>query len=649
LAFFRSEKKFNGSEGMVLTYNMVMDRLDTLNHREQQVRKFYKPLPSVDKAKPYPRRHRFADVLEPGDVVRTIDKGGDGAGWDEGVEHGGEEGEGAAQNSTGGGVDPLAQAGMRENRIFGPGRDGQRLVKQVSTKERQLRKMIDGELNDRKERLKSRLYREVGVAQDGEAAPKDDEIDKINPLFKQVGNAQMMFPRPTVHKTGSATAQEIKVGEYRPRYTGGAIYKAVEGKPGAEELALEQLEEAEHIEDGHGAGEETSQEVSFSRSASIRSNLSGRSGLQRVGSGISAQAPLMEEPSGMLYESDEEDAAGMFSGPISSWGYRKSLYSEHDDPARPEFYYTPIALPPNELEHDPAETLYEVKLVGITLPGQPEHVCAAAGRNKEGKLLFQRPGDTDGTMLGAFLDIAEVLPWVNAPKELLGQELKIVIFRRSTDKYEEGYVSERVVTFRAPSAEQLSKIPQYPRPPTSAPEGERSRQHLDVPFDAAAAARPGTAPAFSPTKLGGQGPISPVGPSGRRSSSAMRPDKSATHSPAARWNSWAESEEGGAVQNLAVRELSRENKSFEDSPAAKKKKELARMRQEMRASLQQTQSKVLASMGGGAATKSVALGAGGGAGGDQVVAPMKIVSRPGSSAQPSSPSRPPTSQSVRFR
>jgi hypothetical protein len=635
---------------MVLTYNMVMDRLDTLNHREQQVRKFYKPLPSVDKAKPYPRRHRFADVLEPGDVVRTIDKGGDGAGWDEGVEHGGAEGEGAAQQSTGGGVDPLAQAGMRENRIFGPGRDGQRLVKQASTKERQLRKMIDGELNDRKERLKSRLYREVGVAQDGEAAPKDDEIDKINPLFKQVGNAQMMFPRPAVHKTGSATAQEIKVGEYRPRYTGGTIYKAVEGKPGAEELAFEQQEEAEHIEDGHAEGEETSQEVSFSRAASIRSNASGRSGLQQVGNGISAQAPLMEEPSGMLYESDEEDAAGMFLGPISSWGYRKSLYSEHDDPARPEFYYTPIALPPNELKHDPAETMYEVKLVGITLPGQPEHVCAAAGRNKEGKLLFQRPGETDGTMLGAFLDIADVLPWVNAPKELLGQELKIVIFRRSTDNYEEGYVSERVVTFRAPSAEQLSKIPQYPRPPTSAPEGERSRQHLVVPFDAAAAARPGTAPAFSPTKLGGQGPISPVGPSGRRSSSAMRPDKSATHSPAARWNSWAESEEGGAVQNLAVRELSRENKSFEDSPAAKKKKELARMRQEMRASLQQTQSQVLASMGGGgAATKSVALGVGGGAGGDQVVAPMKIISRPGSSAQPSSPSRPPTSQSVRFR
>ena len=73
--------------------------------------------------------------------------------------------------------------------------------------------------------------------------------------------------------------------------------------------------------------------------------------------------------------------------------------------------------------------------------------------------------------------------------------------------------------------------------------------------------------------------------------------------PAARWNAWAE---GGdtlgtlgvhAPANPAVRELSQDNRSFEESPAAKKKKELARMRQQMRASLQQTQSQVLASMG----------------------------------------------------
>lgn len=656
---------------MVLTYSMVLDRLDTLNHREQQVRKFYKPLPSqqVDKTKPYPRRHRFADVLEPGDVVRTIDKSGDGASWDEGMEPTSEEGEGAAHQPAGGG-DALARGiedaeqlhAMRGNRAFGPGRDGQRLVKQASTKERHLRKMIDGELNARKERLKSRLYREVGVAQDGEAAPKDDELDKINPLFKQVGNAQMMFPKPSVHKTGTATEQEIKIGEYRPRYTGGALYKAGEGRPG-EEMAfdpVEQPEEAEQVEDGHAAGEK-SQELSFSRAGSVRSNASGRAGFQRVNSSgfqrqtsVSSQMPLNEESN--VFDSGDEDADGMFAGPISTWGYQKSVYSEHDDPDRPEFYYTQIALPTDELEYDPAETMYEVKVIGITMPEQPEHVCAAAGRNEQGKLLFQRPGDTDGTLLGAFLDVAHELPWVNTPTELLGQQLKIVVFRRSTDDGEEGcLVSERIVTFRAPSAQQLSKIPAYPRPPTSAPEGsgatrQHSRQHLEAPSDAAAAARPGTAPAFSPTKQGGAGPLSPGGVAGRRSSSAVRSPaaQGAAVSPASRWNSWAESE-GGTLQNPAVRELSQENKSFEDSPASKKKKELARMRQQMRASLQQTQSQVLASMGGGAsgaASQAVALGAG--TGGDQVAAPMKIMSRPGSSAQSSSPGRP-SSQAVRFR
>ena len=59
-----------------------MSRLDTLNQREQEVRKFYKPMPKVDQdpTKPYPHRHRFADVLEPGDVVRTIDKSGEDGG-----------------------------------------------------------------------------------------------------------------------------------------------------------------------------------------------------------------------------------------------------------------------------------------------------------------------------------------------------------------------------------------------------------------------------------------------------------------------------------------------------------------------------------------------------------------------------------------
>jgi len=63
---------------MVLTYNMIINRLDELNARETQVRKFYKPLlERPNGKKPWPRRHRFADMLEPGDVVKTVTQSGD--------------------------------------------------------------------------------------------------------------------------------------------------------------------------------------------------------------------------------------------------------------------------------------------------------------------------------------------------------------------------------------------------------------------------------------------------------------------------------------------------------------------------------------------------------------------------------------------
>ena len=66
---------------MVLTYNMIINRLDELNTRETQVRRFYKPLLDRPKDKPWPRRHRFADKLEPGDVVKTVTQSGDD--WEE--------------------------------------------------------------------------------------------------------------------------------------------------------------------------------------------------------------------------------------------------------------------------------------------------------------------------------------------------------------------------------------------------------------------------------------------------------------------------------------------------------------------------------------------------------------------------------------
>ena len=666
---------------MVLTYSMVLDRLDTLNHREQQVRKFYRPLPSFKKEKPYPRRHRFADVLEPGDVVRTIDKGGDGVGWDDGLEHDGEDTEGAQQSARGDdvhsrGAEDTEYRGLRENRAVGPGRESQRLVKLASTQERQLRKMIDVELNDRKERLKSRLYREAGVAQDGEKAAREDENDKIDPLWPQVGKAQMMFPKPSVHKTGTATALEIKVGEHRTRYTGGTVFKAGEDKFGKHESDLGAAEQ--HPEQlGGGFTESEHGNPAFGRSSSIHSATSGRgSGFQAAtNAGAYSAQEAVEEKSGSLYSSEDEDTTDMFKGPVSTWGYRKSVYSEHDAPERREFYFTQLTLPPSELAYDPAENTYIVSIVSVTDPHQPQHECAAAGRNEQSKLLFQRAGDTDGTQLSSVLSVSDELPWVQQPNDLMGHQLKITICRRSNSTHEDTWVSDRLVSFRQPPAQLLPAIPSYPRPPTSAPENSAARhhgrQHLALLSASSAAARPGTAPAISPTK--GTGRVSPPhahrpvardgSASSLRGSTSPNSSKALAAAPAARWNSWAESEEaaGGAgapMQNPMVRELSQENKSFEESPAAKKKRELARMRQQMRASLQQTQSQVLASMGGTAPSAAAPAGgqylgaetgthAGGGAA--AVAAPMKIQSRPTSSAHSSSPGRPSTSQSVRFR
>ena len=645
---------------MVLTYSMVLGRLDTLNQRERQVRRFYEPLPSFNKERPYPHRHRFADVLEPGDVVRTIDKGEDG-GWEEGIDNiaGNGGGDGSAQQATGN-ADGLSRArtaaeeqeqinAMRENRTLGPGRDSQKLVSLASKKERQLRKAIDSELSVRRETLKSRLYSEAGVAMEGEEYPKASEQDKIDPLFK-VGKAQMMFPKPAVHKTGEVSGPlatvELKLGESGPRLTASALYKPKPNAGGQEDeftpAAREQEQtDAEQVHEDHTGD--------IPRTASAMSSVSARSGLQRVNSsGMNSTQDGMFGTQDALQEDEEwsaeysgEDDADIFQGPVSTWAYRKSVYSEHDDPQCREFYYTQLSLPPEELEEDSAERTYVVKIEGMSFDHQPEHTCIAAGRNEDGKLLFQRAGD-DEQRLSTILSTADELPWITVPIQLKSHQLRLAIYRRrnsAEDCSGDVFVSERVVNFRAPYNVPIAA---YPEPPTSAPEAMATRSHGRqslVLQPGAAAARPGTAPAVSPSKEAGRGTPSP----GKRSPQGV--------SPAARWSSWAENggAEAGGVPNLLLRELSQENKSFEESPAARKKKELARMRQQMRASLQQTQSQVLASMGGaGAGSSADPKAARNSASGAQLSAPMQIVSRPGTSSSPTS-SRPGSQSSVRFR
>ena len=496
---------------MVLTYNMVLSRLDTLNQREQEVRKFYKPMPKVDQdpTKPFPHRHRFADVLEPGDVVRTIDKSGeDGGGGDENIEEG--------QSPRGDQVGRLPTSiaaqqlnDLRQNRPLGPGRESQRHVTQTAKKERQLRKAIDGELKQRTESLKSRLYREAGITQDGEKGPKDDVIDIIDPLFKQVGKATMTYPKPLVQKTGSATSMEIKISEPIPRFAGG---------PGPYRHASEQgaiLAPAEQ-EQAQAEGEMPEEGESLSRLQSADSQRSDTSGrpLRPASSAGKSVRLAMPEDENQSATNDEAEMAHLFQGPVSTWTYRKSVYSEHDDPDRREFYFTQLTLPPSELELDPAENAYIVHIQGISLRDRPVHVCKAAGVNDQGKLMFLRGAETDAAMASSILSTADELPWVTDPTQLKGQQLKISIYRRkttstttatttttTTSQTQDGdtFVSERLVTFRASQLEARPAIPPYPHPPTSAPQGARDYGRT-AGIAAAAPHRPDTAPAISPSK-----------------------------------------------------------------------------------------------------------------------------------------------------
>ena len=636
---------------MVLTYSMVLGRLDTLNQREAQVRKFYKPLAmNKEDNKPYPRRHRYADVLEPGDVVRTIDKGDDD-GWEEARDIEGKEAEGevVAPSNT------AALKALRDNRQRGPSRESQRVVSAATKKESQLRKAIDGELNQRKETLKHRLYREAGIAEDGDEKPREDDQDKVNPLFGQVKNGQMMFPKPALHKTGTATPLEIKVVESTQRFSGGSAYGP---QTGATRLGQEMEQAA-----AAPLAQETLEIAAIERQASATSMASIRSGSVGHGVGINSTHESDHDrdvtqtslgPLSVDEEAADADAGdGLFLGPVSTWGYRRSIYSEHDDPRRREFYFTQHTLPLEELNLDSAQHTYLVHISQNQEGAALEHVCEAAGRNEQGMLLFSR-SDAPADMLSTILSTADVLPWVRDPEALIGQDLEVRVYRRNNkahhagDEAEDELVSERLVTFRKLQSDQTSSYPVLPplsAPGSFVPQPGHSMSGADI-----TPPRPDTAPASPPAKHATTGPASAAATVSTVGASPQGLDH-----PAKRWNEFAEGAGAGAAAAVA-REVSRDrslDKSYEESPAARKKKELSRMRQQMRASLQQTQSQVLASMGGPGqpGARLVGVAAGPSPDGDRLVVPMKITSRPPSSAG-GSPGRPITNSSnhsVRFR
>ena len=197
--------------------------------------------------------------------------------------------------------------------------------------------------------------------------------------------------KPSVHKTGTATALEIKVSEAGPRFTSGAVYRPRSGTQVLDSTPAVHQDLAECIE----------AEENIERIPSAQSSMSGLSALQQSGMG-SVQGSLHGMDSGLdaahndeslLSANEDQDLESLFEGPVSTWGYRRSVYSEYDDPDRSEFYSTQLTLPPEELQHhDPSEHTYLVHVQDISLNDRPEHLCEAAAINDQGKLLFRRAG-----------------------------------------------------------------------------------------------------------------------------------------------------------------------------------------------------------------------------------------------------------------
>jgi hypothetical protein len=220
---------------MSLTFSHIVNRLDVLNSREKQVRKFYRPLSAKERTKPpSASRHRFADVLEPGDVVKTIGKT---EGWDDpnfsdnnslksagsagstvsrppSSEHGEVRrapssptisASRTAQRSQS--ADPSKHASRTSKPGDQNGRPSSasspetrlyqhiapRIAGEVGRIEAQLFKTIEEKFLERKQLLQKQLYRDVGLTDEGFvpnpeiSSPRIDPKSMVDPLFKPTG------------------------------------------------------------------------------------------------------------------------------------------------------------------------------------------------------------------------------------------------------------------------------------------------------------------------------------------------------------------------------------------------------------------------------------------------------------------------------
>jgi hypothetical protein len=239
---------------MSLTFSHIVNRLDVLNSREKQVRKFYRPLSAKERTKPpSASRHRFADVLEPGDVVKTIGKT---EGWDDPSFS--EDKNSLESGSSAGSVSrpPSSEHGEMRQAPGSPGISATRAVQrshsadpskyasrtskssdqnngrpssasspesrfyqhiapriagEVGRIEAQLFKTIEEKFLERKQLLLKQLYRDVGLTDEGfmpnpeMCSPRHDPSSMVDPLFKPTGKVLSVPKRKPDSKSHVST------------------------------------------------------------------------------------------------------------------------------------------------------------------------------------------------------------------------------------------------------------------------------------------------------------------------------------------------------------------------------------------------------------------------------------------------------------
>ena len=297
----------------------------------------------------------------------------------------------------------------------------------------------------------------------------------------------------------------------------------------------------------------------------------------------------------------------------ASWRFRRRVTSPHDDPDRREFYLLQLRVDDN-IAATASLGDFDVCISATTLQSRPEVWLRGLSCDAAGRLLFPRagpgsaaPGGTSTTALSP----SDCLPWVTAPRQLLGQALHISVHRGSV------IVLERAVNFNtvAPAGGGAGTSAGAPPPPPA---------HTRV--TESAALRPVTAPA--PTSVlaevmaeaiaGGHGPVrllqSQEGGVGRRRPSRVSPPRGSPggrRSPTTGRHLLSSSTESiGAGTAASPPSGTGAGATQEVSPTTAKRQELARMREQMRASLRHGQAAALNALAGQSRRPAAAPAAG---------------------------------------